>query len=282
LKFGIVYILLAWLAFTIMATVTRYTIHTVHLSIVLFFQNFISFVLMCPWIWRHGWKTLKTDRLGLIFVRSIGGLAAFGFLFMAVQKTTLVDAVLLNNTGPLLLPLGAWLWMKVPIEHKLWPGIIAGFLGIILILKPGLEIFNPGALYGLGAAVCMCIVMLSVRSLAKTDRHHTILFYYFLIASLICLPWVLWNWKALNSVEWIELLAIGLLSFSGQWAFMRAFHHARPVQLGPFCYMAVVFSGLIEWILWNHIPDLLAIGGILLVCAGGIWTIRYSKLVANS
>ncbi|MBS0624963.1 MAG: DMT family transporter [Verrucomicrobia bacterium] len=277
LEWGIFFILLAWLTFTLMATFSKFATRTVSLPIVLFFQNFVAFLLMVPWVFKHKISSLKTKHFTLILVRSIAGLGAFLFLFLAVQKTTLVDAVLLNNAGPLLVPFGALLWKKVPIEHKLWPGIVAGFLGITLILKPGSEIFNGGGLYGLGAAVGMCAAMLTVHELAKTERHYTILFYYFLIASLCCVPWSLAGWRVFTPDEWFYLLSIGLLSFLGQWAFLRAFHNAQPIVLGPFCYMAVVYSGFIQWILWGHVPDWIAILGILLVCAGGIWTIVFTR-----
>lgn len=277
LKLGIIFILTAWLTFTLMATLSRFASTTVPLPTVIFFQNFVSWLIMIPWVFLHGIHSLRTQRFALIFVRSVGGLLAFAFLFMAVQRTSLVDAILLNNTAPLIVPFAVWIWLKIPINHKLWPGIIAGFLGIIFILKPGKEILDLGALYALGAALSLSIVMIAVRLLSYTERHHTVLFYYFLIASVLCLPLSLYNWKALNGIEWLEIIAIGLLSAAGQWCFMRAFHHAKPSQLGPFCYIAVVYSGLIEWALWGKVPDLFAWIGIVLVCAGGIWTIRYGQ-----
>ena len=125
--------------------------------------------------------------------------------------------------------------------------------------------------------MCLSIVMIAVRRLSYTDRHHSVLFYYFFIASVLCLPLSLYHWKSLNEIESIQVTAIGFLSAFGQWCFMRTFHHAKPSQLGPFCYMAVVNSGFIEWVIWGKVPDLLAWIGIALVCAGGIWSIRYSN-----
>ena len=276
LKWGIFFILLAWLAFTVMATLARVASVTIPLPTVIFFQNFISLLMVIPWIWKHGISSLRTQRFGLILVRSLGGLISFSLLFLAVQRTSLVDAVLLNNAAPLIVPFIVWIFLKIPINHKLWPGLIAGFLGIIFILDPGKEILNTGALYALGAAVSLSIVMVSIRLLSYTERHHTVLFYYFLIASAACLPLSLLYWKNLNGEQWLELFVIGILSFFGQWAFMRGFHHAKPSQLGPFCYSAVIYSGLIEWVIWDKVPNLFAWIGIALVCFGGIWAIRAS------
>lgn len=277
LKWGIFYILLAWLAFTLMATIARIATATVSTYTVIFFQNFISWLAILPWVWKHGISSLKTSRFGLIFVRSVVGTFIFAFLFLAVERISLVDAILLNNSSPIFIPFVVWIWLKTPINHKLWVGIIAGFLGIIFILKPGKQIFDPGALYGLAAAIAASIAMISVRLLSFTEKHHTVLFYYFLIGSLMLLPFTLYVWKPLNRIEWGEMLLIGLLSTFGQWFFIRAFHHAKPTQIGPFCYAAVVYSGLIEWAFWGKVPDLFSWIGVLLVVLGGIWTIRFSQ-----
>lgn len=282
LKWGIVFILLAWLAFTIMATTSRIVTESVPVAIVIFFQNFISWLTIIPWIFLHGVGILKTKRFGLIAVRSIGGLFAFALLFLSVQRISLVDAILLNNAAPLIVPFAIWIWLKIPINHKLWPGILVGFLGIIFILKPGVGMFNSGAFYAIGAALCLSVVMIAVRLLSYTERHHTVLFYYFAIASALCLPFIFVFWQSMNVVQWAQIILIGLLSAFGQWCFMRAFHHGKPSQLSPFCYMAVVYSAFIEWILWGKIPDLFACLGILLVCMGGIWTIRLSKPPPNN
>ena len=63
----------------------------------------------------------------------------------------------------------------------------------------------------------------------------------------------------------------------GQWTFVRAFHHAKASELGPFCYAAVVYAVLIDWALYKQMPALLVWIGVALVCAGGIWAIRFSS-----
>ncbi|MEK7340257.1 MAG: DMT family transporter [Candidatus Rhabdochlamydia sp.] len=282
LKYGIGYILVAWFFITAMATLSRFASSHISLPVVIFFQNFISWITVLPWIFKHGWKALHTKHMGLIIVRSLAGLLSFSFLFLAVQRTSLVDAVLLNNAAPLLVPFVAWIWLKLPINHKLWPGIICGFLGILFILKPGKEIINPGALYGLAAAVTLSIVMIALRRLSHTDRNHTVLFYYFLFSSLLCLPLSIYWWTTPNFLEWMQIVCIGILSAAGQWCLVRAFHHAKPSLLGPFCYVAVIYSGFFEWALYGKIPDWMGWVGIFLVCLGGIWTIRFSRLPSKA
>lgn len=236
---------------------------------------------MLPWLGKHGWTLLRTDRPGLLLFRSLISLLAVYLGYLAVQRTSLVDTMLLNNTSPLWIPFVIWIWLKTPINHSLWPGLISGFIGIVLILQPGKEILQIGVLFALGAGVFQSMNMVSLRVLSYTERNHTVMFYYFLITSIVCLPLSIYEWVQPTWVVWIEILAVGLCFVLGQWAFVRAFHHAKASQLGPFCYSAVVYSILIEWILYNQAPGWVAWIGIALVCAGGIWAIRFSRPVTR-
>jgi drug/metabolite transporter (DMT)-like permease len=274
---GIAYILVAWLLFTLMTIGTRFTSKTVPISTILLFQNLIGLMTVLPWLKKQGRGLLYTKHFGLILFRSLVSLMAIWFSFLAVQKISLVDTMLFNSAAPLWIPFVGLIWLKSPIRHILWPGLIGGFLGILLILQPGKEVVQPGTLFAVGAGLLLSINMISLRQLSYTERNHTILFYYFLICSLICLPLSIFEWTTPSSVVWSEILVIGVLFALSQWAFVKAFHHAKASQLGPFCYAAVVYSVLIDWMLYGQIPGLLVWMGIGLVCAGGIWAIKTAE-----
>jgi drug/metabolite transporter (DMT)-like permease len=273
---GIVYILIAWLLFTLMTIITRFASKEVPLFTILLFQNLIGLATLLPWLKKQGWRLLQTERFGLIFFRSIISLMAVWFGFLAVQRISLLNTMLFNNTSPLWIPFVIYFWQKIPIKHILWPGIIGGFLGVILILKPGSNLIQAGTFFAIGAGLLQSINMVSIRQLSYSERNHTILFYYFLICSVICFPISLMHWTTPSLVVWGEIFVIGILFALGQWAFVRAFHHAKASQLGPFCYSAVVYSVLIDWMLYAQIPDLWAWIGIGLICAGGVWSIKTS------
>ena len=273
---GILYILFAWLCFTAMTIVTRYASAKTPLATILLFQNLIGLITVLPWLQKHGWDLLRTQRFGLLFTRSIVSLAAIALSYLAVQRTSLVDTMLLGTTSPLWIPFVVLLWRKIPMNHLLWPGLIGGFIGIVLILQPTSDILHYGSLFALGAGILQSINMVSLRILSYTERNHTVMFYYFLICAFFCLPLSLFNWIEPALLNWSEIAAIGLFFALGQWAFVRAFHHAKASQLGPFCYATVLYSVLIEWVLFDQIPGPLAWLGIALVCAGGLWAIRFT------
>ena len=145
-------------------------------------------------------EKLKTSRIGLVFVRTISGLLAFAFLFISAKKTTITNAILLNNTAPLFVPFIALIWRKKSLNHKLWPGIIVGLIGVGWILKPGVAPGNQfwnievGSLCGVLSGFCLSISMISMRVL-RTERLFTVLFYYYLFSSLFVLPFSLYEWR---------------------------------------------------------------------------------------
>ena len=274
---GIGYFLTSWLFIAVMLLIVRAASKEVSTGTILFFQNIIGLATVLPWFGKHGWELVKTKRMGLISFRTMVSLVGILFSFLAVQRTSLVDTMLLNNTSPLWIPFVVLIWRKVPIQHMMWPGLLAGFIGVILVLQPGKDIIQIGALFAIGAGFLQSLNMVSLRLLSYTERNHTVLFYYFLICSLICAPFLFISWPARNLVLWGELVAIGICFAVAQWTFVRSFHFAKASQLGPFSYAAVVYSVFLDWGIYGQIPNLLGWIGIGLVCAGGIWAIRFAR-----
>lgn len=275
---GISYILLAMLFLAILSLISRYTSKNVPLSTILMFQGFIGWALVLPWLYTHGWETLKTKRFGLIFFRSfIGGVGGFALIFLAVQKISLVNTMLLSSAGPLFVPLVFRIWRKVPINHFLWPGVLGGFIGIALILQPTATIVNPGAFFALAAGILLSFNIVSNRLLSYTERNHTVMFYYFGITALTCFPLSLYQWIWPSFWDWWGIITIGIFTAVMQWFNFRAYHFAKASVLGPFIYSAVVYSAILDWAIYGEIPNFIAWIGIALVCAGGIWTIVFNR-----
>ena len=113
-----------------------------------------------------------------------------------------------------------------------------------------------------------------------TDRGETayaILFFYFVLMVFMSLPGAVITWKQIDLPTFWYLLAGGICNFAMQVCFLKAFSYARPVQIGPLNYSAVVFSYIAGWVLWNQHISLWGLLGILLVVTGGIATLLIDK-----
>jgi drug/metabolite transporter (DMT)-like permease len=131
---------------------------------------------------------------------------------------------------------------------------------------------NPAALLAIAAAACSALALVTVNRLSSTEPTDRILFYYFLTASLLAAPFLPFGWHFPTERQWLFLVGIGLCQAAGQLFIIFAYRYAKPGRIAPFNYSVVVFSGLIGWIIWHDRPDALALIGVLLVSAGGIFT----------
>jgi drug/metabolite transporter (DMT)-like permease len=275
---GIVLTMLAFLAVAVMSALAKAaTSAGVQAEVLTFFQNFLSLLLFLPWLLRGGFASLKTQRPGLHLVRAVTGLLSQYLLFVALDlKIPLVDAVLLANAAPLFIPLVVWVWQRQRISARLWASLVIGFVGIILILQPGMGVISWGTPLAIAAGAFSAVALVAVRHLNTTEPPARILFYYFLISSVLTAPFIVVNpfvvvkWSTPESRAWIWLLGVGVSMAISQLLLILAYQQASPSRLSPFNYSVVVFSGLIGWIIWDHVPNLLSLSGILLVCLGGI------------
>ncbi len=270
-------ILLITLAFGFVAVMSAFGkgAAAVSTGAIVFFQNGISLVLFAPWFLRGGWSALKTSRLSLHLVRAAAGLLSQALMFAAVKQMPLVNAVLLSNSAPLFIPLVARVWLRERVSGKVWAGLLLGFAGVVVILRPDAALFtNPVALLALAAALCSAFALVSVNQLSKTEPARRVLFYYFLFSSLAAAPFAFYHWKTPHPREWLFLGGIGAAMALSQMLIILAYQHAQPAQIAPFNYTVVIFSGAIGWLVWGNKPDALALAGVLLVTAGGVLSTR--------
>jgi drug/metabolite transporter (DMT)-like permease len=186
-----------------------------------------------------------------------------------------VNATLLNNATPLFIPIISFLWLKNIIDKKIWWGILTGLTGIILILKPSpSQLIKEGDLFGLAAGVFLAIAYVALKILTKTESFITVLFYYALISVVLSLPFAIYNWSNPPLLIWIYGVLTGVCFVSYLFLLQYAYRFVDPVKLSPFNYSIVVFTGIFDWIIFNNVPGILTIAGIILVSAGGILALK--------
>ena len=251
-------------------------------AMVVFFRNAFGLVALLPWLVRLGPRGLRTRAWPEHLVRGLAGLASMYCYFYAIARIGLSEAILLNYSLPLFMPLIARAWLREEIPPRLWRALVLGFLGILLILRPGLAVFRPAALAALVAAVLAALAQVGVRRLTQTEPITRIVFYFALISTVVSGLPLLKFWTAPARPMWPVLIALGILATLAQLVMTRAYAHAPAAQVGPFIYSAVVFAGLMDWWLWHRVPDAAFVAGAVLVCAAGILALRSTGAAAPS
>lgn len=243
-------------------------------EMVVFFRSAMGLVFLLPWVWRHGLHHLKTRHPGQHLVRAAAGLAAMYCYFYAIAHLPLAEATLLNYSTPLFIPFIAAAWLGEPVSRRVAAAVAIGFVGIALILKPGMHRFTPDALVGLAAGLLAAVAMVGIRRMHRSETPFRIVFYFTLLSTLGSAVPLAWSWHTPQPGLWLLLVAMGALASAAQIALTRAYACAPAAQVGPFSYATVVFAALWGAWLWGEVLDWLSALGAALVCAAGILMIR--------
>lgn len=271
---GITLITLAFFCAAVMSTFSKAASEVPPLMI-LFLQYGISFLVFVPSAARAGRARLKTDHFWLQLFRSLTGSACQLLFFMAVQSIPLLDSVLLSNAAPLFIPVVVYIWFRKTVLPLVWVSLMIGLVGIVLIIKPGPQMFhNPASLLALTAGLFSALALVATNKLAETEPPTRILIYNFGLSTLLLVPLFIWAWKPLTAKQWLLVLGVGIFYALTQYLIILAYRYASAAELSPFNYTVVIFSGLLGWRFFGNVPDTAAVIGTLLICAGGILSIR--------
>jgi drug/metabolite transporter (DMT)-like permease len=220
-----------------------------------FLRNLSALLFMLPWMLRHGRGGLATGRLGAYFWRAGIGLIAMLTWFSAIAYLPLAEAVALNFTVPLFATAGAALFLGEVVRARRWTATAVGFLGVIIILRPGFVEFTPVMALPIIAAGFTAATTLIVKSLSRTEAPATIVAYMNLLLTPLSLLPALFVWRWPTPTEWALGLFVGLCAVLAHIVFTRAFVQADASAVMPFDYMRLPFVALVGYLLFAEVPD---------------------------
>lgn len=274
LRRAALYMIAAALLFAAMGAAVKVASRELPNAMVVFFRNAVGFLALLPWLLRGGVANLRTRHFPEHVVRGLSGLAAMFAFFYAIAHLRLADAMLLNQSVPLFLPFVESVWLKETVPAQIFRPLAVGFLGLLLILKPGTGLFQAAALVGLASALFAAIAQVGIRRLTRTEPTTRIVFYFAVIATAVSALPLVGVWVTPGPRLWAVLLLMGTLATFGQLCLTRAYAHAPAARVGPFIYTGPVFAGLIDWLLWGTLPDPVSALGALLVGAAAMLALR--------
>jgi len=269
-------------SFALMGLLAKLASKTLPHTMVVFLRSALGLLVLLPWVLQKGPHALRTRHFGGHVLRGVFGMAAMYCFFYCIAHLALAEALLLNYSLPLFLPIVERAWLGIRISRAVLPPLLLGFAGLLLILKPGTGIFEPVALVGVGAAVFAATAQVGIRKLTRSESVTSIVFYFALISSLLSLGPALWQWHSPALELWPALLGVGVLATLGQLLMTNAYHHAPAAEVGPFIYTSVVFAGVLDWLFFSHLPDLYASSGALLVIVAGVVALRRAATPVSS
>jgi drug/metabolite transporter (DMT)-like permease len=245
-----------------------------------FFRNLFALLFMMPWLASHGVVALKTTRFSGHVVRACFGLGAMLCWFSSVTLLPLAEAVSLNFTVPMFATIGAALFLGEIVRVRRWSATIAGFIGVLIILRPGFTEFTPAMALPMIAALFMAASTLLVKSLSRSEAPGAIVLYMNLLLTPLSFVPALWVWRW-PSLEALGLMAVmGLMAAIAHLAMTGAYTKADASAIMPFDYARLPFVAAIAFVAFGEVPDLWTWVGAAVIAASAIYIARREARVA--
>ncbi|WBL68086.1 Riboflavin transporter [Stenotrophomonas maltophilia] len=243
------------MAFGLMAVAIRYATRYVPTQEVAFFRNAFGLLALLPMLLRPGHASLKTQQLPRYFVRSAIGLGSMLCAFWALGHLPLAQAVSLSYSTPLFVTIAAVLWLGETVRIRRWAAVVVGFIGVLVIVRPGTAGFTAGSLVAVAAAVLSSLVAIQIKQLTRVDSADTVVLYTYVFWVPLSLVPALFVWVWPSGMAWLWLLATGVLGTVGQLLWTRALRLGEVSALTPISFLQLPLVTLLGWLLFNESVD---------------------------
>lgn len=279
---GALFMSLSMFSFTVNDTLMKAVTHTLPLYQTIAMRGVVAMLGMLLIAKLLGVLTFDISRADfkLIGIRSIADVVATIFFLTALQHMQLANLSAIIQVMPLAVTLGAAIWFKDPIGWRRMTAILVGFIGVLIIIKPGSEGFDGWSLMGLASVLAIVVRDLSVRPMSKQVPSIMVafgaggaVFVMGLIGSIIE------GWQPVSLLQGAQVFGAGVLLTSGYLSAVIAMRVGDIGFVAPFRYSSLLWAILLGWLFFNNLPELHSLIGAAIVVATGIYTLlRERKL----
>lgn len=246
--------------------VLRAASEIMHPLFMVFWRSVFGALVLAPFVMRSGVGALRTNHLWVHFGRSLFGFGAMVGIFYSIAHIPLSQAMAINYSGPLFASIGAILLLGEKTQSRRLAALAVGFVGMLVVLRPGTQDIGPGSLAAVFGAVCMAGSLLCIKRLSATEANTTIIVYGNTLSLPVALIVALQFWQPLGWIEVGWLVLIGTLSTVAQWFMNKALSLAEASAVLPVDFLRIVFITIIGAVFFAEAPDLGAwIGGAIIL-----------------
>ena len=237
-----------------------------------FFFGLIPIFLIIPK--EHIKNFYKTKRIGLHVFRALSGSVAAISLFIALRQLPLADVVAITFAGPVFVTVLSIVILKEKVGLKRWSAVLLGFIGMAIIVQPGLSSLN--LFYILPIIFCLgfSFVAIAIRKLSTTEPNYLIAFYFTFLGCLIGIATLPFGWVMPTFLDFILLIITGLFAGIANLLLTHSYRLSETSLVTPIKYLSLVFAIVFGYIIWKEIPTLVTLSGALLVILSSLIIFR--------
>ena len=275
--YGIILILLTYLSFGILDTIQKTAVQY-HSVFVLLFVKYTFWLIFSFFIAKKNnvKKYYLSNNYKIQITRCVLSVCEACFFVLSFRYLALADAHTIGSLSPVLVVFFSYLILREKINLATWVAIGISFFGVILIMRPGLTIFNPYLVIPLLAAFFYSLFQIATRLNAQYDDNETMLFYNGLIGVIITSILSIFFWQPLHSFSFIFFIFLGFFFCMGLFLQIKALSITPASVLAPYNYTIIVWAIFFGLIVYKEIPDIFTIIGAIIIVASGVFIFRYS------
>jgi len=250
---------------TCMHASVRHVSGGMHPFEITFFRNLFGLMAILPLAMRAGIASMKSRQPGLQLLRSGFGVVAMFTWFYALSVVPIAQATALSFTSVIFGSIGAALFLGERMRLRRWSAVAAGFVGALVILRPGFSDAHPAAFMVVLSSICWAAALLTVKRLATTDSVVCIVTWNSVLLTTISLPIAIPVWTTPSSEQLLWLGLIGVLATLGHLAMTSAFKASEATVVFPVDYTRLVWASIIGYLAFSEVPDLWTwVGGTII------------------
>ena len=275
-RIGIAWICLTTLMFAVLDSSAKWLVQVFPVWQVVWMRFLVHTVLtaavFAPRI-GHQLYRVKHPRLQLLRGSMLAVMTVLNFF--ALQYLQLAETGAIQFSVPILIALISVWWLGEQQSVSRWVAIAVGFVGVLVIIRPGSHGFHPAIFLSLLNAIIYAVFNMITRRVGADDHPAATQWISALVPTVVLTPFALWHWQTPHDIwSWVFILSAGITGGLGHFASAMAHRYASAAVLGPFLYQQIIYMTFFGWLMFDQIPDLMVVTGALLVVASGLYLLR--------
>ena len=214
---------------------------------------------------KNFFENFKTKNIKLHLFRTLTGCFALVSIFIGIKYLPLADAIAITFAAPLFATFFSILFLNEIVGKKRWFAILIGFVGILIVLKPGTSLFSIYSIFPIFFCIGFAASATAIKILSRTDKNYLIAFYYTIGLTIVSFFLNPFDWKIPNIRDFIIFFLIGITGSLGNIIITEAYRKAEVSLITPIKYLNLIFAIIFGFILFSEIPSILTIVGSLFI-----------------
>ncbi len=278
---GIFYIICSCLFASIMVAVVRHLSQDFHVLFIVMVRNFFALIFFVPQLIKNHKLVLQTNKFHLHAIRGTVGLASMIMWFYAISVIPLSQAVSISFIIPILTTLAAILILKEKVKSNSWLAIFIGFIGILIILRPGFREFNPAYFLIFGSVSLWAVSNIVIKMMIRTEKPKTIVAHMALIMLICSIPLAFPYMQPLDLKSLVWFVLLGLLSNLTHFSISLSYEKSDLSKVQPFDFTRLIFTSIIAYFAFGERFDFWVFVGSFVILFGVMIVLPRKKRVSK-